>query len=293
MTSRVTSERLTESMTERVLAKLGFDAMPAVDRAGLASLYSAWCRHVPFDNVRKLVHLRAGDLGPLPGDDPIDFFQAWQRDGAGGTCWALHGAFAALLEVCRFDVRRAIATMLVAPDVPPNHGSASVRIGGETLLVDGCIQHGEPLVLDARRETAVAHPAYGVRARWDGGRFLVRWRSPFALADMDCRLESQGGDAEAFRAYHEQTRAWSPFNFELFVRVHRAGGVLMAVRGERIFVAPDGTTSRTPLVGESRRRFLVDEIGFSEALAGRLPEDVATPPPPGSRTAEAGRARAT
>lgn len=272
-------------LTERVLARLGFANHPAPDRAGLAALYAAWCQRVPFDNTRKLIALRAGDPGPLPGDEPREFLETWLEDGAGGTCWAMHGAWTELLVACGFRARRGLATMLVAPDIPPNHATTSVALDGGTLLVDACIQHGEPLVLDARRETAIEHPAYGVTARPDGGRWIVRWRSPFAPGGMDCRIESLASDAATYRAYHEQTRGWSPFNYELFVRAPRAGGVLLAVRGERVAIDAAGRESRARLEGEARLRFLVEEVGLSEALAHRVPPDRPTPPPPGSETA--------
>jgi len=276
---------LPPDLIERVLARLGFSTRPAADRAGLAALYAAWCSRIPFDNVRKLIALRAGDPGRLPGDEPRDFLEAWLVDGAGGTCWAMHGAWTELLVACGFRARRGLATMLVAPDIPPNHATTSVALEGRTLLVDACIQHGEPLVLDPRRETAIAHPAYGVQARPDGARSIVRWRSPFAPGGMDCRIESLESDAATYRAYHEGTRGWSPFNFSLFVRAPRRGGVVLAVRGERIEIDASGGESRAPLGGEERVRFLVDEVGLAESLARRVPEDVPTPPPPGSETA--------
>jgi N-hydroxyarylamine O-acetyltransferase len=291
MTVGSSAQPLPPQLLERVLARLGFSAPPAPDRAGLAALYAAWCRSVPFDNVRKLIHLRAGDPAPLPGDTPEDFFAGWLAHGAGGTCWAVHGALTALFSASGFDARRGIATMLVAPNLPPNHGTASVRMDGEALLVDGCMQHGEPLPLDAARETQVAHPAYGVRARPEGAKWLVRWRSPFTLDGMDCRIESLAGDAASFRSLHEQTRAWSPFNSQLFARVHRGGGVVLAARGERIRLDPGGGVSRSPLAGEARLRFLIEEVGLSEELARRVPEDVPTPPPPGSAAAASALAR--
>ncbi|MFO0688570.1 MAG: hypothetical protein U0900_07670 [Myxococcota bacterium] len=279
-------------LAERVLARLGFASRPAPDRAGLAALYAAWCSLVPFDNVRKLIALRAGETGPLPGDDPRRFLEDWLRDGAGGTCWAMHGAWTELLVACGFRARRGLATMLVAPDIPPNHATTSVALDDRTLLVDACIQHGEPLPLEAAQATAIDHPAYGVTARPDAGRWIVRWRSPFAPGGMDCRIESLESDAATYRAYHEGTRGWSPFNYELFVRTPRTGGMLLAVRGERIAIDAAGRESRARLAGEERVRFLVEEVGLAESLARRLPEDVPTPPPPGSETARrAGAAR--
>jgi N-hydroxyarylamine O-acetyltransferase len=282
--------RISAALAERVLAKLGLSALPTPDRAGLAALYAAWCRSVPFDNARKLIHLRAGDPAPLPGDAPSEFFAAWLQHGAGGTCWALHGALCALLEACGFDARRAIATMLVMPDLPPNHGTVTVRLDGETLLVDGTLQHGVPLALYGARESAVAHPAWGVTARPEGAKWLVRWRSPFTLTDMDCRLDSLAGDDAAFRTYHEATRTWSPFNFQLNVRVHRGGGVVGVTRGERIFIDAAGAVARAPIAGAERLRFMIEEAGFSEELAVRVPEDIPLQPPPGSATARAAAA---
>jgi N-hydroxyarylamine O-acetyltransferase len=274
---------------ERVLERLGFSARPAADRGGLAALYAAWCRSVPFDNARKLIALRAGSPAPLPGDAAEDFLEAWLAHGVGGTCWAMHTALTAVFAACGFDARRAIATMLVAPDLPPNHGSATVRLGGETLLVDGCIQHGEPLPLEAARDTAIAHPAWGVRARPVDGTWLVRWRSPFAPEGFDCRIDSLAGDASAFRSYHEHTRTWSPFNYQLFVRRHRDGGVIGLARGERVDFAADGTLTRAAMDRAARLRFLVEELGVSEELAQRVPDDVPMPPPPGSATARGAR----
>ncbi len=96
---------LAPALVERVLAKLGLAAAPRADLGGLAALYAAWCRSVPFDNVRKLIHVRAAYPAPLPGDTPEDFFDAWLAHGTGGTCWAGNGALCALLESPGFRAR--------------------------------------------------------------------------------------------------------------------------------------------------------------------------------------------
>jgi N-hydroxyarylamine O-acetyltransferase len=282
--------RIPERLLESVLAKLGFSRVPVADRAGLAALYAAWCRGVPFDNTRKLIHLRAGDPAPLPGDSPTDFLEAWVAYGTGGTCWAMHSALTAVFEACGFDARLGIGTMLVAPNLPPNHGTTSVRLAGQTLLVDGCIQHGEPLALETTSETAVVHPAYGVRARPGGGAtWIVRWRSPIAPDGFDCRIDSLASDTDFFRSHHEQTRTWGPFNYQLFARVHRRGGVVGVARGERLDFEANGTLTRRPLERAARLEFLVEELGLDEAFARRVPEDLPTPPPPGSTAAARAR----
>jgi N-hydroxyarylamine O-acetyltransferase len=193
-----------------------------------------------------------------------------------------------VLEACGFDARRGIGTMLAAPNLPPNHGTTSVRLAGQTLLVDGCMQHGEPLALEATSETAVVHPAYGLRARPDGvAKWMVRWRSPIAPDGFDCRIDSLASDRDFFHSKHEQTRPWGPFNYELFARVHRRGGVVGITRGERLEFAANGAFTRTPIDRAARLAFLIDELGLDEAFVSRIPDDLPTPPPPGSATAAA------
>ena len=277
---------LAPALVERVLERLGFARPPSPDRAGLGALYAAWCRRVPFDNTRKLIALRSSQPGRLPGDDPTDLLGRWLEVGAGGTCWAMHGAWTELLSACGFRGRRGLATMLVAPDLSPNHGTASVELDDDRLLVDVCMQHGEPLALEANRASGIPHPAWGVQARFEGDRYVVHWPSPFQAGGMDCRIDSLECDAAEFRERHEQTRGWSPFNFGLFARIHRDGGLVLAVRGERVFVDASGRETRSPLAGDARLRFLIEELGLDEAFARRVPEDVPMPPPPGSRSAQ-------
>lgn len=75
-----------QGLVERILEKLGRET-PEPTVEGRGRLYAARCRRVPFDNVRKLIHVRAGDRKPLPGDTPEDFFGGWLVHGCGGTYW--------------------------------------------------------------------------------------------------------------------------------------------------------------------------------------------------------------
>src|SRR6516162_994504 len=77
ITMALPTEGLSMDLLEQVLSKLGLAERPAPTLDGLQTLYAAWCRKVPFDNVRKLIHLSSHTSGPLPGDDPAEFLAAW------------------------------------------------------------------------------------------------------------------------------------------------------------------------------------------------------------------------
>ncbi|MFO0829422.1 MAG: arylamine N-acetyltransferase [Phycisphaerales bacterium] len=280
-----TSDQPSEFLVDRVLARLGFTARPQPDLSGLKALYGAWCRHVPFDNVRKIVHLRGSTPGPLPGTSAADFFEAWLTHGTGGTCWAGNGALERLLVALGFDARRGIGTMMAAPNLPPNHGLVTVRLDGVDHLVDASILHGEPLPLANGSPTRIEHPAWGVECRRDGERWNVHWRPLHQLGGFVCRIEQLTSEPGEFAERYERTRGWSPFNYELHIRRNREAGCVGLVFGKRVEIDADGRATERAIDDFQRRRLLVEELGVSEEMATAIPADVPTPPPPGSRAA--------
>jgi N-hydroxyarylamine O-acetyltransferase len=276
-------QALKGELVERVLERLGFAARPDTSLAGLAQVYGAWCRQVPFDNVRKLIHVRAGNPSTLPGDTPTEFLQAWLDHGTGATCWAANGALCDLLVSIGFDARRAAATMMVAPDIPPNHGSVVVHLDGQRFVVDASMLFVEPLPL--RPGAKIDHPAWGVDARTVDGYFTIRWNALLRSDLLDCRYNLYDVTPAQFSAFHEGTRAWSPFNFNLNLNLVRGDGRIGAAGGNRVTIDARGQVTRTPLSDVQRKAFLIEEVGISEEIAHLLPADVEMPPPPGSRTA--------
>lgn len=272
---------LERGLVERVLERLGFAKPPAPDASGLAALYGAWCAGVPFDNVRKRLHVAAKDPARLPGDDPPEFFAAWLAYGTGGTCWAGNGALCELLVALGFDAERGVATMMALPDLPPNHGTVYVTLDGRRFGVDASILFGEPLaLLEVDGETsAIGHPAWGVRARRERGVTYVRWQA-LHRPDLDCRLEPIPTDAADYRKRHEATRAWSPFNYSISARLNRDGGVVGLALGQRGEITPSGQLLVRPFEPGERTRFLVETMGIAESLAAALPPDEPLPSPP-------------
>lgn len=278
---------LPEALTERVLTRLGFAAVPPPDYAALRRLYAAWCQHVPFDNVRKLIHLRSGQSGPLPGDDAEDFFVAWLRHGVGGTCWAGNGALHALLRALGFDADRGLATMLVAPNVPPNHGTVLVRCDDRRYLLDASILYGDPLPLDEQDPAAIAHGAWGVRCARIDGHWQVRWRALHATDGVDCRIERLRTSAAVFQQRHERSRPWSPFNFSVYARSNRAERVIGTAFGRRVEFDASGEVHQMQLPAPQRAQFLIEMLGMDAALIEQLPPDLPLSPPPDSASAGA------
>jgi arylamine N-acetyltransferase len=283
---------LPEKLVDRVLAKLQLSRRPEPTLKGLRAVYSAWCHRVPFDNIRKLIHVHRQDPGVLPGDDAGDFFDGWLRYGAGGTCWAGNGALCGLLIALGFDARRAVATMLVAANLPPNHGSTMVLFDGRRYLVDASILHDEPLLLGEPPPLGGLRPpqepapgaaepaAWNAACRLHDGHWHIRWRPLHKPEGIDCRIDQFDSEAATFRQRHEQSRGWSPFNYELQVRLNRATSVIGTAFGQRIEIDESGRAAQRPLPMGERTRFLIEEIGIHEELAALVPPDVPTPRPP-------------
>ena len=280
-------DELAPALVERVLDGLGFAAPPPVDLQGLAALYHAWCRKVPFDNLRKRIHLNSGSSAVFPGDSAEDFFDAWLRYRTGGTCWAGNGALCTLLASLGFPARRGVATMLARPNIPPNHGTVVVEFDRTLYIVDASMLHSEPLRLDAVTPTAIGHPAWGVNADQRDARWHIRWRPLNLPSGMDCRIESFGATHAEFSERHAATRAWGGFNFEIHARLIRGASLLGTCNGKRVEIDAHGAVHERKVDRDEQKRVLIEELGFAEALVAQLPPDTPTPPPPGSRTAQA------
>lgn len=270
---------LPRELLERVLAALGLSTLPEANEQGLQRIYGAWCAHIPFDNVRKLIHLRSGQAGNLPGDDATDFFNSWLRHGVGGTCWAGNGALQALLCALGFDAHRGLATMLSSPNATPNHGTVVVSLGAHRFLLDASILHGSPLLLD-EVGSGVDHPAWGVRCLRREGRWHIHWRPLHMPAGLDCRLERLPVSSAAFHERHEASRKRSPFNYSLYVRANQGESVLGIAFGQLIERRADGTASQAPLAAAERTEWLAARIGMNPGLLAGLPPDLPLPPPP-------------
>ncbi|MFA5630151.1 MAG: arylamine N-acetyltransferase [Porticoccaceae bacterium] len=271
---------LPPALVEKILERLGLHAAPGIDLPGLETLYAAWCREVPFDNIRKLIHLRGGAADNLPGSRAQDFFEAWLAHGTGGTCWPGNGALYALLAALGFAARRGVGTMPVTLDIPPNHGIALVDLDGVTHAVDASIAYVAPLPLVDGETASVDHPAWGARSFQSDGTWHIGFRPLHIPQGLECRIDSLCVSGDDFHQWHQHTRRWSPFNYELYIRTLRGDSVVGIAFGQWIEFDGDGGVNQRPLSEDERKRVLIDELGINEAIVQALPTDIPTPPRP-------------
>lgn len=278
----INKEGLDKKLVEKILLKLGIDYPGAPDITALTAIYGSWCKKIPFDNIRKRIHLESGNPAPLPGDDPTDFFEGWLRFGTGGTCWAGSNALYSLLFSLGFKVCRAVGTMLIAPGAPPNHGTVIVHCNGERFLADTSILHGTPIKMDDHMPTKINHPAWGIDGYPEKGNWYVRWRPLHMLDGCTCRMDDTDASHTTFARLNEETRIWGPFNYALYLRINQSDSLTGVAFGDRLSFDSKGNIRRSPMDAEARRRFLVEEMGISEEILKKLPPDKPTPPPPGA-----------
>lgn len=251
-----------EHLVERVLVRLGFANRPSPDFEGLTAVYRAWCQRVPFDNTRKMIALRAGAAGTLPGAHADEFLEHWLAHGTGGTCWPTSNALCSVLQAAGFEARRVIASMR---DLGvPNHASVKVRIDGRDWLADSSMLLNVPLPLGADRFVR-NDPIWPADVEVRDGTHLVWWRSPPGPDPLPCRLLL---DPAPFREYldgYERSRQRSPFNQRLYARRNRPDALVVLIGCTRHVLTADGLASQD-LNASGIRRSLRDDIGLSAPM---------------------------
>jgi N-hydroxyarylamine O-acetyltransferase len=283
-----TQEQISDAnLVERVLEKLGLSERPTPDLKGLSKLYWAWCQNVSFDNLRKLIHVQSKNPATLPGDNAIDFFTFWVKHGTGGTCWAGNGALHALLTSLGFNASRGVATMMVAPDLPPNHGTVLVDMDGTRYMVDASILHEFPLQLDLEVPANVEQHRFKLKVTYRDNKWHMWWQPLHMLEGLECRLDEFPATLAGFQRRYEMSRGWSPFNYQLTVRKVIGDRTVGVAYGKWVELCTQGKETSREITGEQERLgLLVDTLGYSEEIARQLPADQPTPPPPWSDAAK-------
>ncbi len=260
------TDQLSPELVEQILTKLGFSEPPSVDFTGLSRLYKAWCHKVPFDNIRKRIHLAKNNAFLLPGDDDAEFYRGWLRYGVGGTCWAGNAALCALLDALGFSCARGIATMQTDTKQPPNHGTVCVECENKKFLVDASILHNTPLLLDPNQSSSIDHQAWGLTCSPLARHWSILWRPLHMPGGCTCRIEEFSVTRNTFRQLNEASRTNSPFNDTLYIRLNAVESVIGISNGASITFSPSGKILKKFQSHESIRKLLIEKMGISEEI---------------------------
>jgi N-hydroxyarylamine O-acetyltransferase len=256
---------LPAALKRAVGQRLGLGETLPLDISGLRALYAAWCRNVPFDNVRKLIALRTGDEGPLPGGDAVDFLEHWLAHGTGGTCWSSSNALYELVASYGFDARRVAGSMR---DLGvPGHGSVKVNIDGADWLVDSSmlIMHPIPLTSELHVDR---DPLFGVEVEPSDGSHLIWFDTPPYDEYFPCRLLIDPVDHAFYLERYEISRTRGPFNHHLSVRYNR-GEERTVLQGHTRHTRTRDTTRSEALSPEQLCAVLREDVGMSAEMVER------------------------
>ncbi len=255
------------SLVARAFAKLGFASPPKPDLDGLRALYLAWCRNVPFDNVRKRIAMARSASDPLPGGLADDFLAAYLEHGTGGTCWPSSNGLFSLVTACGFDARRISASMFDRND--NNHGSILVRLDGRDWLVDSSIESDTPFPIEPGKTHEIADPVHPIRVEPHEKGTLVHWGQSQSTGTMPCRLMQDPVDQAFYLERYEISRGYSVFNTQLYARRNFPAKLVTYAARKRFEKTAAGVTSRE-LEAPELRESLVREMGYSRQIVTEL-----------------------
>lgn len=253
---------LGEKLLERILERLGLPTLPHPEHDGLSAIYAAWCTSVPFDNIAKLIALRSGSAGALPGLDATEFFDRLLEHGIGGTCWPSSNALFELLVSSGFNARRIAGSMRDTGIV--SHASIKVSLGGIDWLVDSSMLTAAPIPL-----TDEIHipddKLFGAEVEFVDGTHIVWANLPPNPSLIPCRMLVDPATPEYCAERYEASRLRSPFNERLYAKRNTADGQLVLMANLRISRTATGTETRE-LTKAELCESLRDEMGVSGAM---------------------------
>ena len=226
--------------------KLGLADRPAPTLDGLQTLYVAWCRKVPSimygSSFISIVHA----LARCPAMTPQSSSMPGSPMGPGAPAGP---ATAPCMPCsCRWALMPRGAWAPCTRPLRRHRHTARCWSAVRDLLCRRCLDLARhpaatPRVHAHRR----AHPVWGVHCTKRDGTWYIRWRPLHQPEGLDCRLQYLHVSRETFRERHEHSRAWSPFNYEVYARAIRGETVVGVAHGQRVAFDSAGGVSHTPL----------------------------------------------
>jgi len=253
---------ITAELRDRVLARIDVARNAAPDFALLSTMYKAWCDHIPFDNMRKIIALRSGDASLLPGTTGTDFFEAFLEFGCGGTCWPTSNAIYELLIAMGFNARRVAGSMRDQGFV--THGTVIATIDGADWLVDTSILSNVPMPVNAT--TFISDDTiFTAEIEPTDALHLVWFSIPPNAGYTPCRLLVDPIDHAFHSMSYEKSRTFGAFNQLMYAR-RNFPGRMVVLRGHTLYARTVTGLETTVLDRDGVCAALTNDFGISQQL---------------------------
>lgn len=255
-------------MRDAVCERLDVRANEECTNDRLFAIYAAWCRHIPFDNVRKLIALRERHDAPLPGADAIDFFAHWLSDGTGGTCWSSSNALHTLLTILGFTSRRIAGSMRDTGIV--THGSVIATIDAHEWLVDSSALTNRPVPLSDAADASYRDndPVFATEWQREGNTHVLRFAGAPGPELTPCRFLVDPTDTAYVHHRYELSRSFGPFNHFTYARRSVPDGFIVLRAPTRYHRNADGMHG-TAMDRDGILHVLSHDIGISTSMLDR------------------------
>jgi arylamine N-acetyltransferase len=253
---------LSSNLVNRVLARLNINAHTMADHGSLQSLYTAWCMHIPFDNIRKMIVLKSGNKLSLPGLNAEEFFENWLENGSGATCWPMANAFYELLIAMGYKATRIAGYMRDMQIL--NHGSVRVSIHNQEYLAEASLLLN--VILPLGQETIIHNdPVCPVELEAAESSHLLWIVTPPNEEYFYCRMKSDAVDFSVFEERYEASRTTSVFNQRLYAKRNHPGRMVVLLGNARYSKTSNGI-EHSELSREELCAALHRDIGISYSL---------------------------
>jgi arylamine N-acetyltransferase len=253
---------LSKDLVNRVLDRMDLEVPVEINLESLQRLYAAWCMHMPFDNIRKMITLHSGENRPLPGLDAADYFESWLANSCGATCWPMANAFYELLISLGYEASRVAGYMRDMGVL--NHGSVKVSIDNRDWLADASLLFN--IILPIGQGTFIQNdPVFPVELEPDKKSELVWMFTPPNEQYFYCRINSDPVAFSLFDERYEASRATSIFNQRLYARKNFPGKLVL-IWGNAMFTKTIQGIEHRELSRDELCEALHHEIGISYSL---------------------------
>lgn len=293
------ANRLDQALMASILQRIGLSGAPSIDLAGLRQIYGAWCARIPFDNVAKLLGLRAAPDAPLPPVSSQEFFVRFLEHGTGGTCWTSSDALCSLLESVGFPARRVAGSMRDTGIV--SHGSVKVTFGSDDWLVDSSLLTNEPLPLSGEVFTS-EDPVFQFEVERVDGTHVIWSDMPPSPYWIPCPILVDPATTDFYEIRWQASKARSPFNERIYARHNRPGEMLIVSANRRYSKTKHGLDVRELNAGDLcyclRNEFgisgeYIRQLLFTGIIDASMRPSTGAPPPPITAKPPSQRSHAT